>query len=156
MNKKQEKEKTIHRQLVEFWSNTALKTHGIRPTISGKDAKNLQVILKAGFISQTNMEQIMLYFLASPSYRNVSPTISSMLHPTFLNSLRSKAVNRAQFHKELDQYVDRYLRNEPQEVRQQYYADNDDEAKAPVSFADLIEKLKSKLTASNQPRAPMS
>lgn len=109
---KEKKELSTHRQLVIFFSDMALATRGFRPKITEKDASNLKKTLDIKYIDQTRLEQIMLYFLADRSFRNLGPSIATMLSATVINALRNKLVNRHQFYKELDQYADRYMKRE--------------------------------------------
>lgn len=106
------KEISTHHQLVNYFSDMALATRGFRPKITVVDTANLKKTLTLKYMDQTRMEQIMLYFLADPSYRNLGPSIATLLSATVVNSLRNKMLNRAQFFKELNSYADRYLKRE--------------------------------------------
>lgn len=141
-----EKEISAHRQLVDFFSDTALATRGFRPQITAKDTQNLKRVLSLGILDQSQLEQIFLYFLADRSYRNAGPSIATILSATFLNSLRNKTINRAQFYKELDGYAAQYIKRAPKK-----YTDG------PVAIGDLIGQLAAKLSLNkaNPPRAPV-
>lgn len=103
---------SVHRQLVDFFSDMAQQTRGFRPKITVVDTANLKKVTELPNFSQVRMEQIMLYFLADRSYRNLGPSIATMLSATVINSLKNKLLNRAQFYKELEQHADRYLKRE--------------------------------------------
>ena len=102
-------EKTVHRQLIEYWHDTTVKTRGFKPRISPKDAKQLKNVLDLKIFGQIELEKIMLYFLADPSYKNLGPSIATLLSSTVLNSLINKTKNRTQFYKELNGYADQYF-----------------------------------------------
>lgn len=150
---KQIKEPSMHKKLITFFSDTTLAVRGFRPAISPKDAQNLKRVIDLDIISQTRFEQLMLYFIADKNYRNLGPSIATMLSATVLNSLRDRAINRNQFYKELEEYTTRYLNNQ-QSKRQEL---DDDAIHEPVSISSIIGKLLSKLSfvTGNQPRAPV-
>lgn len=85
-----------------FFSDTTLKTRRFRPKISPADARRLKDVLSEGILSQSQFEQVILYFLADKKFRNLSPSIATMLSSTVLNGLINCLMNRAQFYKELD------------------------------------------------------
>jgi len=130
------KEKTTHRKLIEFFSNTTLKTRGFRPRISPKDAKQLKNILDANIMQQTQIEKMILYFLADKSYKNLGPSIATIMSSTVLNSLINKMRNREQFYKELDEYVTRYFSSSIQIIQKEQ----------TVDIASQLEALKLKLS----------
>ena len=140
-----QKEISIHRQLTVFFSDTALATRGFRPVITAKDAQQLKRAIDLNIFSKTKFEQIILYFLADKSYKNLGPSIATMLSSTVLNSLQNKAINRVQFYKEIDEYVVRYLKTKKTE-----------QTEGGAKIADLIKQLKEKLQIkTNSPRAPV-
>lgn len=143
---------SAHRQLVVFFSDTALATRGFRPKITAKDARLLKNALDLNIFNQDDFEQIMLYFLADKSYRNLGPSIATMLSSTVLNSLRNKALNRAQFYKELDSYVMRLFRNKQAPQKSGVKVN-----RGFVSMADMLQELANKMTLNKSaaPRAPV-
>lgn len=104
------KEKSVHKQLVEFFSDTALRARGFRPKISPADAMRLKQILSEDILTHSQLEQIMLYFLADRRFKNLGPSIATMFSSTILNALRNHAINGEQFYKELEQYRERYIK----------------------------------------------
>lgn len=141
--------KTIkpHKQLVTFFSDTAIATRGFRPAITPKDAQNLKRVLDLNILDQAQIEQLMLYFLADKNYKNLGPSLATIFSGTILNSLRNAAINRTKYYKELDEYAARYLRTRPKLVH----------TDGPTSIGDLIGRLASQMTLdrSNAPRAPV-
>lgn len=132
------KEVAPFRLAIDFFSDTALKTRGFRPQITNADIGRLKAVSKAKILTLSKIEQLMLYFLADPSYRNLGPSIATMLSATVLNSLHNKLLNRAQFHKELDGYVMR--------VWQKPIAGQRVNDKEVVELKAAIEALKTKFT----------
>lgn len=104
--------KSQHRQLVEFFSDTTLAVRGFRPQITVAGTARLKKVLELNLLSKNEIEQMMLYYLASKSFKNLGPSIATMLSATILNALRDKARNREQYFKEIEEYTDRYLRKE--------------------------------------------
>lgn len=151
------KKLSIHKQLVTFFSDTALKTRGFRPHIAPKDAQQLQRVMKLGIFDQSRMEQIMLYFLADKNYKNLGPSLATMFSGTILNSLRNAALNREKFYKELDGYAMRYLVRGAPTTKRVAYDPEDNPGTGPVSMADLLAKLATQMTLNKSaaPRAPV-
>lgn len=143
---KLEKKQSVHNQLITFFSDTALATRGFRPQITAKDAQQLKRAINLNIFSQIRFEQIILYFLADKSFRNLGPSIATMLSSTVLNSLRNKALNRNEFYKEVFLYSSRYISrttfvNEP----------------GFKGLPDMLANLSAQLSYSkaNAPRAPV-
>lgn len=125
----------MHKQLVTFFSDTALSARGFRPKISPADVKRLQYVIRENILTQTQFEQIMLFFLADKRYRNLGPSIATMLSSTILNSLRNHAMNRETFYRELELYRAKYLqKNVP------------DEKGNTFDLAERIKKLSEKMS----------
>lgn len=104
------KEISMHKQLIGFFSDVALRARGFRPMIAPRDAAQLQRVLKLNILDQSHWEQIILYYLADRSFKNLSPSIATMLSSTVINGLRNKMLNREQFYKELDTYQIRHVK----------------------------------------------
>lgn len=112
MSNEIKKPKSVHKQLVEFFSDTCLATRGFRPKFSVADMGRLKKVLEENIIDQTHFEQIILFYLADKSFKNLSPSLATMLSANVLNGLRNKALNREQFYKEIELYATRYIRKE--------------------------------------------
>ncbi len=133
------KSKSEHRQLIEFFSDTALKARGFRPKISPKDARQLKNILETKIMKQTDFEKVILYFLADRSYKNLGPSIATIMSSTVLNSLINKMKNRVQFYKELEGYATQYFNSGLRVVV----------SGQMVDIAAQLEALKNKLSIKN-------
>lgn len=105
----EKKVKSNHRQLIEFYHDMTLRVRGFKPRISPKDAKQLKNILELNILSKEELEKLILYFIADPSYNNLGPSMATMFSSTVINSLINKLKNRTQFYKELEQYASRYI-----------------------------------------------
>ena len=99
------KEKSKHRQLVEYFYEVSKSARGFKPIVTAKDAGQLKRILELEILSVNEIEMLMLYFLADVSYRNLGPSIATMMSSTVLNSLINKLRNRAKFYRELEGYM---------------------------------------------------
>lgn len=149
---RQEIKNTDHNQTIKFFSDTTLKVRGFRPLITEKDAGRLKTVLKMNILSQEKVEQLILYFLADKNYKNLGPSLATLLSSTILNSLRDRTINRSQFYKELEAYSQRYLN-----IKSKQTNANNTEEKKPESMANLIQQVieKMKIQTSNLPRAPV-
>ena len=142
MKQEIEKEKTTHRKLIEFFSDTALSTKGFRPMITERDAIRLKKVMDLKIFNESRMQQMMLYFLADKNFKNLGPSIATMLSATILNAIRNKAINRATFYKELDEYTSRYIHKTvlPKDKKVDI-----EENTGAVSMADLLKDLMGKV-----------
>lgn len=107
------KNKTPHRQFIEYFSEMTMRTRHFKPKITGKDAMQLKRVLDGDQIDESKLEQLALYFLGSWRFKNMSPSIATMLSATVLNALLNYMQNREDFYKELDALVSQYMRGEP-------------------------------------------
>ncbi|GIW70343.1 MAG: hypothetical protein KatS3mg101_1090 [Patescibacteria group bacterium] len=107
-----EKNKTYkpHKQFIDFWYETTQRTRGIKPVITGKDAKNLKIVLDMCILSQSQLEQLAVYFLAHPTFRQFSPSIATFLSAGILNGLMNRMNNSDGFWRELDEFTVKYIR----------------------------------------------
>ena len=108
------KERSIHSQLVGYCHDIAKQTRGISVIITKADAKNLKRAIDLKILDQSDFEKLILYFLGSTQFKNLSPSISTFLSSTVFNGLVDKMRNRATFWKELDSLSVRF-RNTPTE-----------------------------------------
>jgi len=112
--KKEEKQKKKphkeHNQFIQFWHETTQRTRGIKPIITGKDARNLKRVLDMEILSQNQLEQLAIYFLAHPSFRKFSPSIATFLSAGIINGLMNRAQNDSEFWREIDIFAARYIR----------------------------------------------
>lgn len=108
------KERSIHSQLVGYFHDIAKQTRGVAVIITKADAKNLKRAIDLKILDQSDFEKLILYFLGSTQFKNLSPSISTFLSSTVFNGLVDKMRNRATFWKELDSLSLRF-RNTPTE-----------------------------------------
>lgn len=110
-------ERSEHSKFVEFFYNTAKSARGIKPVITGADAKNLKRVLEMNVISIDKMEQLALFFLADGRFRKFSPTISTFLSSGIINGLMNTMANDQDFWKNLDEYTRQYMQKPAVEDR---------------------------------------
>lgn len=106
--------KSLHAQFVDFWHETTKTARGIKPLITGKDARNLKRVLNLAILTSAELEQLAVYFLASPHFLTFSPSLSVFLSAGILNGLQNRMKNSPDFWRELDGYASRYLRKPAQ------------------------------------------
>lgn len=107
---RKDKEKSPHAQLVEFFHNTCKKARGLKPVITGQDARNLKRVIDMGILTQQQIEQMLLFFLGSWRYKKFAPSISTALSSGILNGLMNQMQNGDEFWKEMTQLQDRFMR----------------------------------------------
>ena len=114
------KKPSPHREFVAYWYDLTIRTRKIeKPIITGADGQNLKRVLELGIAPQT-LEQLALYYLADPSFRDFAPDIKTFLSGGILNGLQNRMQNSEDFWKRLDGYTDRYFQErDPQPAREQ-------------------------------------
>jgi hypothetical protein len=121
-----------HKQFIDFWHEIVQKTRGIKPIITAKDAQNLKRIISMDILSQSQMEQLAVYFLAHYSFKKFSPSIATFLSSGILNGLLDRAKNDENFWKELDELTTRYIKQK--------------EITIPKEMVEKLNQLKQKLS----------
>jgi len=76
----------------------------VTPTWSPKETMHLKRVLAMNLMSQTQIEQLMLYFLASPRFKKFGPSMSVFFSAGIFNGLMNAMENDPNFWKELDNY----------------------------------------------------
>jgi len=102
------KEPSAHSVFIKFFSEMCRKIRGFTPKITIRDGTNLKRVLDLTIVSEQELEQIALYFLADYRYRNFAPSISTFLSAGILNGLINDLKNRVTFWKELDGYLSNF------------------------------------------------
>lgn len=102
---------SAHQQFIQFFYDTTRQVRGITPIITGKDGKNLKRVLELDLLSNTELQQITLYFLANYYYQKFSPSISTFLSAGILNGLIDTMRNRPTFWQEIEQYTQTYFQS---------------------------------------------
>ena len=99
-----EKPKSDHKQFIEFWHEEVQRARGMKPIITGQDAKNLKRILDAG-VSRPALEQAAIYFLNAYTFKTFSPSVSTLVSAGILNGILSRMKNDERFWKDLEGYL---------------------------------------------------
>jgi len=133
-----------HNQFIQFWHETTQRTRGIKPIITGKDARNLKRVLDMEILSQNQLEQLAIYFLAHPSFRKFSPSIATFLSAGIINGLMNRAKNDPEFWHEIDIFATRYIREpvkktEPNELVERLAKLKTELFKSQLSFQTINE-----------------
>lgn len=108
------KEKSEHAKLVQFFHDTCMTARRVKPVITGADVRNLKRVLDLKILSYLELEQLLLYFLASWRYTQFAPSISTALSAGILNGLMNKAKNSPEFWRELDGLTQQHLYRSPE------------------------------------------
>jgi hypothetical protein len=103
------KEHKTHKKFIDFWHKNCQKLRGVKPIITGKDAKNLKRILDMGILSEDELEQMAIYFLGHYSFKNFAPSISAFLSAGIINGLFNRMKNDENFWKDLDYLTNKCL-----------------------------------------------
>ncbi|MCP6719713.1 MAG: replication protein [Patescibacteria group bacterium] len=132
-----ENKRSLHSQFIEFWHETTQRARGIKPVITGKDARNLKRVLDMGILNQYRLEQLAAYFLAHPTFRKFSPSIATFLSAGILNGLMNRMENDPNFWKELEVFAMRHLK--PPSFGKTFTEEN------PSEMIERLARLKAKL-----------
>lgn len=101
------KDMSPHHRLVNFFHQATQKFRGFKPTWSARETAKLKLALNAGIMSETQLEQLMLYFLANYRFTKFSPSMSTFFSNGILNGLMNAMQNDRNFWKDMDKYADR-------------------------------------------------
>ena len=100
--------KSAHSKFIKFFGEMTERIRGIKPKITGTDCRNLKGVLDLEIVSETELEQVALYFLSDRYYKKFAPSIAVFLSAGILNGLMDALENRPTFWKELNDYMVRY------------------------------------------------
>jgi len=134
-----DKQLSAHTLFIKFFHDTSIKTRGVKPIITGKDGKNLKRVLEMKLLTEVEMEQLALYFLANRYYKKFPPSISTFLSAGILNGLINDLKNKEDFWKEISGYSYSYFNSQVPSIK----LDNPE----LKSVGDRLAELKIKLLA---------
>lgn len=142
--KEKKKGNPDHRTFLAFWDSMVLRTRGVKPIYTGADMRNLKRILDFG-VPEQDLEQIALYFLADYGFKSFSPSISTLCSAGIINGLlnRSKNGNDPEFWRNMNRYMDQYLRAPIEKAPERKVYDPEDASTFSTmsSLADSMKKL---------------
>lgn len=98
------KSKSPHHQLVAFFHDTCVKYRGVKPAFSPRDTKRLKDVLEKDILQQKQIEQLMLYFLASYQFKKFSPSLATFFSSGIFNGLMNAMQNDENFWKDVDKF----------------------------------------------------
>jgi len=104
------KTKSPHAEFIKFWSETTQKTRSIKPLIAPMDGRNLRRVLDLNILTQAELQQLALYYLAHGSFKTFNPSISTFMSAGVLTGLMNRMKNDPNFWRETDAYMTHYLR----------------------------------------------
>lgn len=95
-----------HRQFVDFFVDAVQRTRGFKPPINGpRDGATLKRLLAHPGVSGQMLEKLAVYYLASPRFEKLTPSISVFLSAGVLTSLWNTMLKDPGFWKDLDRYA---------------------------------------------------
>lgn len=101
------KEQSLHHRLIHFFHESTMEFRGIKAVWTHKDVSHLKRVLLLDMLTETEMQQLMVYFLASPSLKKFSPSMATFLSPGILNGLMNSMKNDRNFWKDLSMFEGR-------------------------------------------------
>lgn len=101
---KKTKSQSPHHRLIAFFHDYTQKSRGIKPLWSAREAARLKQILAMEILSEHQIQQLMIYFLAAPSFKKFNPSISVLFSAGIFNGLQNAMQNDPNFWKNLDTY----------------------------------------------------
>ena len=129
-----------HSQFVRFFYEATKATRGVKPIITGADAKALKRILDSGVPRET-LEQAAIFFLSDYSFKKFSPTIRTLLSAGIITGLLNRMRNGETFWKDLDRYA------QARGIQQALAGDPKKIAEATTNLAALKAKLAGSMAA---------
>lgn len=132
------KSRSPHHRLVAFFEDTAQKTRGVKVVWNPKDFGHLKRVLGYNILTEDQIEQLMLYYLASQQYRKFAPSLSVFFSAGIFTGLMNDLKNSQTFWKELDGYSMQLL-EKPAERK----------AYSMTGMSDLIAKLSVRYNKNN-------
>ena len=101
---------SAHRGFIDWYYEAVKKIRNVKLIITGADGRNLKRVL--GLISPNQLQQFAVCYLASPTFKQFSPGISTFLSAGVLNQIMNRAQSDPDFWKRLDGYVRLHLDNQ--------------------------------------------
>jgi len=123
-------------ELIEYFIENGKRLRGVPVQITAADKSMLGKALNKLNVSQNVFEQLMIYFLAAPRYKTLSPSIRVFLSSTVINGLMNDMKNRADFWKDLEHYAFQYRPNRP--IEEERPIDQRETMYGVKSLADIL------------------
>lgn len=99
------KEQSPHHQLIKFFEETTKKTRGVKIVWSPKEFGHLKRVLAYEILTVEQIEQLMLFFLASPQFAKFTPSFATFFSGGIFTGLMNTMKNDPDFYKQLDRYA---------------------------------------------------
>lgn len=101
----QPKQQSEHHKLIDVFQKTAMHFRKVKPQWGPADFGALKRTLQAGILSEQEIEQLIIYFMASPGYKKFGPSMVTFFSAGIFTGLMNDAKNRETFWKDLDRYA---------------------------------------------------
>lgn len=101
------KETSPHHRLIDFFDKATLKLRGVKVSWGGKDVAHLKRVLAHNVLTENQIEQLMVVYLAAPKYKKFAPTMSVFFSAGIFTGLMNDMQNSETFWKEVDMYTER-------------------------------------------------
>jgi hypothetical protein len=138
------KAQSPHHSLIKFFHEQTQTHRGVTLKWSPRDTAHLKRALQTGILTQSQLEQLMLYFLASPQFKRFTPSMATFFSAGIFNGLQNTMKNDPGFFKELYSY----------EVRSGRKAEGEkqtSEADIPMrSMSEMVKQLSEKLSMNRE------
>lgn len=91
--------------MVDMFHRAAQKYRGVKVLWTPKDFSRLKAVIGMGLLKPAELEQLCVYFLASPKFQSFTPSMSVFLSNGILTSLSNSIKNDRNFWKDMDNYM---------------------------------------------------
>lgn len=95
---------STHHQLIDFFHKASIRFRNVKPEWNGKETAHLKRVIKEGTLSVEQIEQLMVYFLASPRFKKFAPTMSTFFSAGIFVGLKNAMQNDSTFWKDIDRF----------------------------------------------------
>lgn len=99
------KNQSSHHKLVDHFYRASLYFRRVKPQFGGRDVAALKRALAHDIVTEQQVEQMMIYFLASPSFKKFTPSLSTFFSSGIITGLMNQMQNGETFWKDLDRWA---------------------------------------------------
>ncbi len=132
------KTQSSHHRMIKFFHETTQKTRKITPVWNPRDTAHLKRVLEMAILSEDQLEQLMLYFLASPQFKKFTPSMATFFSAGIFNGLQNTMKNDPNFWKDLDSFSASINSSTLFEVKRSHIPER--------SMSEMIEQLSKKMS----------
>lgn len=100
------REQSPHHRLVDTFDKASKYFRSVSPVYSPKDMAALKRILAAGILTEEQIEQLIIYYMADPAIkRKFGPSFAVFFSAGIFNGLMNRLRNGETFYKDLDRFA---------------------------------------------------